>query len=81
LIVFYYAAHKDFSGDLKTSPAITSALVYPSVMVILALFRVIILITRILHQNIMIFESMGLTVPFVLRFVNYLVHSIQYHWL
>ena len=50
-------------------------------MMLLGTVGIFMILTRILPQNISIFESMGLTVPSFLKIANYLVRSVQYHWL
>jgi type II secretory pathway component PulF len=50
-------------------------------MMLLGTFGLFMLLTRILPQNISIFESMGLTVPGFLTIANYLIRSVEYHWI
>jgi type II secretory pathway component PulF len=49
-------------------------------MSLLGILGIFVIITKILPQNIEMFESMGLTVPSFLTFANYFVHILQYHW-
>ncbi|KAL9647378.1 hypothetical protein ABK040_011742 [Willaertia magna] len=70
-----------FSREIKIQKAITGALIYPAIMSVIGFIGIILLLTKILPQNISIFESMGLTVPSFLQYTNYLVRCVQYHWL
>ncbi|KAG2373096.1 hypothetical protein C9374_012828 [Naegleria lovaniensis] len=78
--ILLYCAQR-FAREIKIQKAITGALIYPAIMTTIGLLGITLLLTRILPQNIAIFESMGLTVPSFLQWTNYLVRSVQYHWL
>ncbi|KAF0981453.1 hypothetical protein FDP41_012110 [Naegleria fowleri] len=78
--ILLYCAQR-FAREIKVQKAITGALIYPAIMTTIGLLGITLLLTRILPQNIAIFESMGLTVPAFLQWTNYLVRSVQYHWL
>lgn len=78
--ILLYCAQR-FARELKVSKTISGALVYPAVMTLIGALGIALLLTRVLPQNIAIFESMGMTVPAFLQFANRLVWSVQYHWL
>ncbi|KAL0480956.1 type II secretion system protein F [Acrasis kona] len=78
--ILLYSAQR-FAREIKVRKAISGALIYPAIMTTLGLGGIALLLTRILPSNIAIFESMGLTVPGFLTTANYLVRSVQYHWL
>jgi type II secretory pathway component PulF len=78
--ILLYCAQK-FAREIRVQKAVSGALVYPSIMGVLGIVGITLLLTRILPQNISIFESMGLTVPKFLQMANYMVQSVQYHWL
>jgi len=78
--ILLYCAQR-FAREIKIQKAITGALIYPAIMTVIGLLGITLLLTKILPQNIGIFESMGLTVPSFLQWTNYMVRSVQYHWL
>eukprot|EP01080_Neovahlkampfia_damariscottae_P005928 gene5928-9758_t len=78
--ILLYCAQR-FAREIKVQQNISGALVYPAIMMLLGTGGITLILTRILPQNISIFESMGLTVPKFLTVANYLVRSVQYHWL
>jgi type II secretory pathway component PulF len=77
--ILLYAAQR-FAREIKVDKAVSGALVYPAIMTMFGTLGVILLLTRILPQNIQIFESMGMNVPDFLKLANYLVRSVEYHW-
>ena len=77
--ILLYSAGR-LARDIKIRKAVIGALVYPALMSVFGAAGIALLVTRIVPQNIQIFESMALTVPKFLRTANYLVRIVQYHW-
>lgn len=77
--ILLYCAQR-FAREIKVNKAISGALIYPAIMMMMGTMGIILLLVKILPQNIQIFESMGMNVPNFLKIANYLVKSVQYHW-
>nr|QRZ58740.1 general secretion pathway protein F [Malawimonas jakobiformis] len=77
--ILLFCAQK-LARDIRISASITGGLAYPAFMVTLSVVAIAVLSVSIIPQHIQTFEGMGLPVPALLRYFNYLMNMVPYHW-